>query len=167
MEDRYDPTIIITIGMILAIIIGMAFVFAGPVQAPERLGSLSNSDLAEAFCTERNNTYEVRGNSDGSETGVCIFPDGTVCDGWEYYTGNCTAAAMFPSFDLVSEPGSSPSIDFCLERNHSFTIRENQEGGLDRVCSFPDGRECDVEAYYLGTCNELSAVVPQTSGTME
>jgi putative hemolysin len=28
-------------------------------------------------------------NPDGSESGICIFCNGTVCDEWKYFRGEC------------------------------------------------------------------------------
>jgi putative hemolysin len=44
----------------------------------------------EALCRAKNFPYEVRVNPDGSEHGVCIFPDGRACDSWDYYVGDCS-----------------------------------------------------------------------------
>ncbi|MDD5419433.1 MAG: DUF333 domain-containing protein [Methanomicrobiaceae archaeon] len=40
---------------------------------------------AAAFCIEQGCTCEIRKNPDGSEYGVCILPDGSEIDEWEYY----------------------------------------------------------------------------------
>jgi putative hemolysin len=44
----------------------------------------------EALCRAKNFMYDIRVNPDGSEHGVCIFPNGRACDAWDYYIGNCT-----------------------------------------------------------------------------
>jgi putative hemolysin len=85
---------------------------------------------------------------------VCILPDGTVCDSWEFYRGNCVAASG------SSETSTDPWGDFCLAENLTYTIRENPDGGVDHVCVFTDGSECDAQAYYLGNCNETTARMP-------
>ena len=43
----------------------------------------------EALCRAKNFKYETKVRSDGSEHGVCIFPDGKECDAWDYYVGYC------------------------------------------------------------------------------
>ncbi|MCJ7794852.1 MAG: DUF333 domain-containing protein [Methanoregulaceae archaeon] len=43
----------------------------------------------EALCRSKNFTYKTKVRSDGSEHGVCIFPDGKECDAWDYYVGYC------------------------------------------------------------------------------
>ena len=44
----------------------------------------------EALCRAKNFMYEIRMNPDGSEHGVCIFPNGRACDSWDYYFGDCS-----------------------------------------------------------------------------
>ena len=44
---------------------------------------------AAVFCTGKGYKYEIRTNPDGSEYGVCIFPDKTSCEEWAFYQGTC------------------------------------------------------------------------------
>lgn len=37
------------------------------------------------YCVEQGYEYEVRTHPDGGQYGVCVFPDGTECDAWQYY----------------------------------------------------------------------------------
>lgn len=46
---------------------------------------------AAVYCEEQGNVHEIVTNEDGSQGGVCILPDGTVCDEWEYLQGECEA----------------------------------------------------------------------------
>lgn len=158
MMDR-QQTIIILVIAIFVIILAIAFAFAGFPLAPGEPSAVppppaNLSPLARAYCNDLNYTYEVRTNPDGSEYGVCILPDGTVCDSWKFYRGICIAATG------SSEAATDPWGDFCLAMNYTYTLRENPEGGVDHVCVLPDGRECDAHAFYLGTCNETTAKAP-------
>lgn len=44
---------------------------------------------ASAYCVEQGYTSEIRTAADGSQTGYCIFPDGSECDEWAYFRGEC------------------------------------------------------------------------------
>jgi len=48
---------------------------------------------ASLYCEQNGNTLEIRTADDGSQSGVCVFPDGSTCDEWAYYRGECGAAA--------------------------------------------------------------------------
>ncbi len=44
---------------------------------------------ASVYCKEQGNKLEIRTAADGRQSGVCIFPDGSSCDEWAYYRGEC------------------------------------------------------------------------------
>lgn len=58
----------------------------------EKNNSTQNSQLpnpASVYCEEQGYELEIRTNPDGSQTGYCIFPDGSECEEWSYYRGEC------------------------------------------------------------------------------
>ena len=44
---------------------------------------------ASAYCEQSGYKLEIRTAPDGSQSGVCIFPDGSECDEWAYFRGEC------------------------------------------------------------------------------
>ena len=40
---------------------------------------------ASAFCEEQGGTVEIERDDDGSERGICVLPDGSRVDEWDYY----------------------------------------------------------------------------------
>ena len=44
---------------------------------------------ASVYCKQNGNTLEIHTAADGSQSGVCVFPDGSTCDEWAYYRGEC------------------------------------------------------------------------------
>jgi putative hemolysin len=72
---------------------------ADPVPAP----GLPNP--ASAFCEEQGGRLEIR-TADEGEYGVCVFADGSECDEWSFYRGECGPAsgkASVPSLSLSAE----------------------------------------------------------------
>jgi putative hemolysin len=49
---------------------------------------------ASVYCEQNGNTLEIRTAADGSQNGICIFPDGGTCDEWAYFRGECGPAAQ-------------------------------------------------------------------------
>jgi putative hemolysin len=47
---------------------------------------------ASVYCEQNGNKLEIRTAADGSQNGVCVFPDGSTCDEWAYYRGECGPA---------------------------------------------------------------------------
>jgi putative hemolysin len=58
---------------------------------------------ASVYCGQNGYTLEIRTAADGSLSGVCTFPDGSTCDEWAYFRGECAPAAS------GSGPGGSGS----------------------------------------------------------
>ncbi len=54
---------------------------------------------ASVYCEQNGNKLEIRTAADGSQFGVCVFPDGSTCDEWAYYRGECG-----PAVKITPEP---------------------------------------------------------------
>lgn len=63
-------------------------------QAPTDVPNMVNP--ASAFCEEQGNKVEIRTAPDGSQSGVCVFPDGSECDEWAYFRGECAPGGAPP-----------------------------------------------------------------------
>jgi len=51
---------------------------------------------ASLYCEQNGNKLEIQTAFDGSQSGICVFPDGSTCDEWAYFRGECGPAA-YPS----------------------------------------------------------------------
>ncbi len=49
---------------------------------------------ASTYCEQNGNKLEIRTAADGSQSGICVFPDGSTCDEWAYYRGKCGLTAQ-------------------------------------------------------------------------
>lgn len=47
---------------------------------------------ASVYCQERAGRLEIRTDANGDQYGVCVFLDGSECDEWEYFRGECSPA---------------------------------------------------------------------------
>jgi putative hemolysin len=85
--------------LIVSIILGMMILATGCTQSqkeseqPGTTSAVTTSSAianpAAVFCKEKNYQYVIRRNPDGSEYGVCIFPDKAECEEWAFYQGTC------------------------------------------------------------------------------
>jgi putative hemolysin len=50
-------------------------------------GELPNP--ASVFCEENGGILEIREDENGGQFGVCVFDDGSECDEWKYFRGEC------------------------------------------------------------------------------
>jgi putative hemolysin len=65
---------------------------------------------ASVYCEQQGNKLEIQTASDGSQSGVCVFPDGSICDEWAYFRGECPLAAQkSPTPVIVVEATSTAS----------------------------------------------------------
>ena len=55
-------------------------------NAPSEVG-LPNP--ASTYCEEQGYRVEIRTDDQGNQYGVCVFPDGSECDEWAFYRGEC------------------------------------------------------------------------------
>jgi putative hemolysin len=85
-------------GLLLLVLIGMVLctILSAPVRSsgpePEATAEPCGAGLANpasVYCEEQGGRVEIRTASDGSQYGVCIFADGSECDEWAYYRGEC------------------------------------------------------------------------------
>ena len=78
------------LGICVLIIIGL---FAGL----KTVGNGNNSSLANpasVYCIERGGNNGIITDENGSQAGVCMFEDGTSCDEWAFYRGECKKGAV-------------------------------------------------------------------------
>jgi len=67
---------------------------AAPEPAMTDMPQEGMPNPASVYCTQNGNKLEIRTAADGSQNGICVFPDGSTCDEWTYYRGECGPAAQ-------------------------------------------------------------------------
>jgi putative hemolysin len=76
--------------------------------SPAQTTSTPVSDMpnpASVYCEQHGGKTEIVTAADGSQSGLCVFPDGSTCDEWAYFRGECQ-----PGDSLVTpEPTLSPT----------------------------------------------------------
>jgi putative hemolysin len=79
------------IGLMLTACVGLMGCAAA---APEPAAEVAATDLANpaaTFCVGEGNQYLIRSGNGGS-VGICILPDGSEVDAWDYFRANGPAA---------------------------------------------------------------------------
>ncbi len=66
---------------------------------PSPLANMANP--ASVYCEKNGGKLELRKDASGAVAGICIFPDGSECDEWAYYRGECKPGDSFATV----EPG--------------------------------------------------------------
>lgn len=65
-----------------------------PIAKPGEVdnGTASIANPASVYCEQHGGTLKIITASDGSQSGVCSFPDGSECEEWAYFRGECSPA---------------------------------------------------------------------------
>lgn len=67
---------------------------------------------ASIFCVSKGYKNIIKSNADGGQYGVCIFNDGSECDEWKYYRGECGASGSLNQVPPTSTlPTSNTTIN--------------------------------------------------------
>ena len=62
---------------------------------------------ASVYCEQNGGSLDLRTDATGAVAGVCVFPDGSECDEWAYFRGECKPAGTAPT--QATDP-ASPEI---------------------------------------------------------
>ncbi|MEZ4830500.1 MAG: DUF333 domain-containing protein [Caldilineaceae bacterium] len=46
-------------------------------------------NAAAIYCEAQGFVYEIRDGEDGNQCGACVFPDGSACNSWMFFQGEC------------------------------------------------------------------------------
>jgi putative hemolysin len=90
----------ITLSLIAAVFI----LLFGCVPAQPATNEPELPNPASVFCEEQGGRPEIRTAADGSQSGVCVFPDGSECDEWAYFRGECQPGVSEASPSPLSAP---------------------------------------------------------------
>jgi putative hemolysin len=79
---------------------------------PEDAGGAGRANPASVYCEEQGYTLEIRTDKDGGQYGVCVFPDGTECDEWAFFRGEC--GSQQGEAQAVEEPTVVPTEEIWI-----------------------------------------------------
>jgi len=101
--------------VIIFVIVLLALTACTPTQTPV-VTEAASTDIpaaglpnpASVNCIEKGNKNEIITADDGSQSGICIFPDGSSCDEWAYFRGECGPSVQNNPIPVVTvEPTSN------------------------------------------------------------
>ena len=59
-----------------------------PKAAPTQ-GQAAMANPASTYCVDKGGKVEIRDEA-GGQVGYCVFPDGSECEEWAFYRGQCS-----------------------------------------------------------------------------
>ncbi len=75
---------------------------------------------ASVYCEQNGNKLEIHTASDGNQSGICVFPNGSTCDEWAYFRGEC---------DTNAQTSPTPAVTVETTTEASDGTAENGSGG--------------------------------------
>jgi putative hemolysin len=94
------------LALILILILSVIIVSGCGTTTEELTAELANP--ASVYCEGQGYTLEMRTDAaDGGQYGVCIFPDGSECEEWAFYRGECRPAS--DTEVVVETPTQAPT----------------------------------------------------------
>jgi putative hemolysin len=111
-------------------------------------GATGIANPASVFCADNGGTLEIRQYADGGEYGMCVFSDGSECEEWAYFRGECAPGQPKSEANMPN-----PASANCVDQGGTLEIRQDADGGEYGMCVFGDGSECEEWALLRGTCS--------------
>lgn len=130
-------------GMVVMVVLVMA------LAACKKDDNAGMPNPAAVYCEEQGGSYDIREGEDG-QYGVCVFPDGSEVDGWDYYRGDAEPAQPAGEDDapLGAVGLANPASVYCEEQGGRVDLREDEDGGSYGMCVFPDGTEIEEWEFF-------------------
>ncbi len=100
-------------------------------ETPENDSKIPNP--AAVNCQKNGYKLEIRTAADGSQSGVCIFPDGSECDEWAYFRGECGPDSLNPN----TENKAVEAVKILLAKQFNVEISQIAIFSLKQV-NWPD-----------------------------
>ncbi len=106
-----------------------------PVVQPTAQPGLPNP--ASVYCQEQGGRLEIRTDADGGQAGYCVFPDGSECEEWAFFRGECSHSVV----PTTVPPKSDTSTEALLATVQSALPPDAFEGFTVMPLSVPEGSQ--------------------------
>lgn len=146
----------------IAMVLSLVFLSACAANTPQPVPATATPEPAKianpatASCELKGYRSQIRTTADGSQYGVCIFPDGSECEEWAFYRGECLPVPEKPASGTGSSQIANPASLNCLQKGGRLEIRITADGSQYGACIFSDGSECEEWAFFRGQCPPAS-----------
>jgi putative hemolysin len=104
---------------------------------------------ASVNCGKVGATSEILNNPDGSQYGMCKFPNGTSCEEWALFRGEgCKAGTTVTTAAPASVGMANPASVNCGKVGGKTGIKKDAQGNEYGMCTFTNGTTCDEWALF-------------------
>ncbi len=131
--------------VVLLVLLVPLLAACGQKATPQAQPNMANP--ASVNCGDKGGTLEIRKDADGNEVGICKFDDGSECEEWAFFRGECS-----PGSGKIDANMPNPAAKYCVDQGGQEEIRKDDQGNEYGVCKFSDGSECDEWAFFRDEC---------------
>lgn len=103
---------------------------AAPAPAATAAPGMPNP--ASVYCGQNGGRLEIRRDPQGNETGICIFADGSECEEWAFFRGECQ-----PGVSPAGTPSAEPTADATSAELAALVQATLPSGAFEGVAAFP------------------------------
>jgi putative hemolysin len=99
-----------------------------PTTEPSPTSPADMPNPASVYCEENGGTLEMRENPAGT-VGICVFPDGSECEEWTYYRGECRPGDSIATAVPMITPQTglpNPASVYCEENGGTLELRSDR-----------------------------------------
>ena len=61
------------------------------LEIAEKNSQIANP--ASVYCIEKGGNLSIRTDETGGQYGICVFPDGSECEEWKFFRGECNISS--------------------------------------------------------------------------
>ena len=98
---------------VLCLAVGLFLIVSCGAEQTPPTAEANLANPASVYCEENGGMLKLRQDASGGVSGVCIFPDGSECDEWAFFRGECNPAeAENPAAATQVEATVVPPTDF-------------------------------------------------------
>lgn len=95
---------------------------------PEASSQIGMPNPASVHCEEQGGRVDIRTDSEGNQYGMCVFADGSECDEWAFFRGECQPSPQQAAPIQQGTPVySNPAYGFSFNPPPPWEIEEHED----------------------------------------
>jgi len=105
------------------LVIGILISGCGAEPTSQEQAEANMPNPASVYCEEQGGRLEIRSDANG-QYGVCIFEDGSECDEWAYFRGECSpgSSGSQPTSEVIVPDEVQPGGQAYTNETYGFTL---------------------------------------------
>ena len=85
---------------------------------------------ASVYSVNHNGTSTIITNADGSQGGICMFPNGSWCEEWAYFRGECSPATVTANQTTNQTITTTPTTNISKMKESDFLVIDDSMPNL-------------------------------------